>query len=150
MYLNTQTLSQSFFNFGLNACKVIFDFFTRKFLKFSGRASRTEFFVILFFIFCLFEIVFCFLEATILLSPFRARLFVLFIFFITLPSFCLTIRRLHDFNFNGYWFFLFIFFVIAIELFTGSAFLENANLYLKQRLSSVSYTHLTLPTILLV
>ena len=69
--------------------------------KINGRSSRKEYILFLLTFFISFYILY-FLT---LQKPNFAMSIMIFIFLAisTVISFCLTIRRLHDLNFNGYW-----------------------------------------------
>jgi uncharacterized membrane protein YhaH (DUF805 family) len=75
---------------------------------FDGRSTRKEFWVF-FFGSLLFSIPFMFLDVILgLYSPSAGMgpLTGLILFLMVIPSFSLSVRRLHDIDFNGWWFFI--------------------------------------------
>ena len=81
---------------------------TKKYFQFSGRANRKEYAIFLGIFFLLYHI-FDTIEVTTEQSLLKTSLYliiVIFLVFLTIPSITITVRRLHDLNFCGWWFFL--------------------------------------------
>lgn len=87
--------------------------FSKKYFQFSGRASRKEYisFILFYSLINLTVKILFFVTNQEFLSAF---VFCSILFF-TIPSITLTVRRLHDFNFSGYWNFIIIFILCLNE-----------------------------------
>ncbi len=96
----------------MNAVKTYFlDVITKHYFDFNGRADRTQYWLYQLFLFIscfILDIIFFFLEffleemlGAILFLP--AILFLLYDLALILPTLGITVRRLHDINFRGWW-----------------------------------------------
>lgn len=96
----------------MNAVKTYFlDVITKHYFDFNGRANRTQYWLYQLFLFIscfILDIIFFFLEffleemlGAILFLP--AILFLLYDLALILPTLGITVRRLHDINFRGWW-----------------------------------------------
>ena len=84
--------------------KILYDSLTKKYFQFSGRASRKEYWGIYLLVSLACYIVFFIIKNHHFLGLKIVYLSVIILFFIGIPSIFVSIRRLHDFNFNGWWF----------------------------------------------
>lgn len=87
---------------------------TKKYFQLKGRANREEYFIIyLLTILCFKSTIFLFEY-----NNYQINLFIilstLFCIFLLSPSITVTIRRLHDCNLKGSWFFCFLLFSLLI------------------------------------
>ena len=87
--------------------KILRDSLIKKYFQFSGRASRKEYWVVY-----LLGVFLC--QVTFLLSLYYSNLVInnlylilFFVFVLTPPFIAVSVRRLHDFNFNGWFILLF-------------------------------------------
>lgn len=107
--------------------RVVLDFFTRKFFKLSGRASRIEFLIIsILDISEILDIPIRFLIS--LLSKDSNHFWVVLILFI--PLTCSAVRRLHDIEFSSYWVFIYLLFLASYNLFSFEHFHDTLNVFL--------------------
>jgi uncharacterized membrane protein YhaH (DUF805 family) len=97
--------------------KILRDSLIKKYFQFSGRASRKEYWVVY-----LLGVFLC--QVTFLLSLYYSNLvinnlyLILFLVFVLTPPFiAVSVRRLHDFNFNGWFILLFYLIDFLIEYF---------------------------------
>ena len=67
----------------------------KKYFQFSGRASRKEYWILYLFTYFIMYLLVFFKEYPLVM-------FTIFLIFIV-PYISLSIRRLHDFNFSGFW-----------------------------------------------
>lgn len=95
--------------------KILYDSLTKKYFQFSGRANRREYWIVflsgifLFWVISLLSLYYYNLIVNlIIINPYLAwptACLILFLVFGAMPPFVtITVRRLHDFNFNGWWF----------------------------------------------
>lgn len=89
--------------------KILLESLTTKYFQFSGRASRKEYWGMY-----LLDIISCCIVFFIIknndifgLKIIWFSVFLLFLFL--LPSITVSIRRLHDINFSGWWFLIIVF-----------------------------------------
>ncbi len=86
----------------MNAVKTYFlDVFTKHYCDFNGRANRTQYWLYNLFLFIslfILNIIFLFLEEK--LGKILSAICNLALF---LPTVGITVRRLHDINFRGWW-----------------------------------------------
>jgi len=84
--------------------KILWESLTTKYFQFSGRASRKEYWGIYLLVSVACYIVFFIIKNNDILGLQIVYLSIFILFFIGIPSIFVTVRRLHDFNFNGWWF----------------------------------------------
>ncbi len=72
----------------------------KKYATFKGRASRKEFWMYILFI-CIFSI--CNAMIGFLVGANEAQIITMFIIITFVPTFAISIRRLHDINRSGIW-----------------------------------------------
>jgi len=94
---------------------------TTKYFQFSGRASRKEYWTIYLLVSLACYIVFFIIKNHDILGLRIVCLSVFILFFIGIPSISVTVRRLHDINFSGWWFLTIIFFEVW-----GNDFFNNS------------------------
>jgi len=111
-------------NYIKNLFKIYIECFTNKYFQFSGRANRREFFIFLLFdtiisllihylsipLFFIFYLLINivpsserFVERIYENFNFTVWIYFLYLIISIIPSLTVSIRRLHDFNFNGWW-----------------------------------------------
>lgn len=81
---------------------------TKKYFQLKGRANRKEYMIFLgiyFLLYYMFDTIDVTAEQTFL-KTFLYLLIVISLVFLTIPSITIMVRRLHDLNLNGFWFFL--------------------------------------------
>lgn len=107
-----------------NNLKIVFNCITQKYLKFESRTSRKEFWS---FLICSMLLMFILEGIFFILSILASRGYTskdtsfllklsinsLFVIFFTIPLIAVTVRRLHDLNFSGWWY---LFFTTPISL----------------------------------
>lgn len=81
------------------------EWYNNKFANFSGRATRSEYGIWLFFMFLMFIVVSLF-AYSINDNLIRALDFQIFIFLLFIPLQAVTVRRIRDLGFNGGYIFL--------------------------------------------
>jgi uncharacterized membrane protein YhaH (DUF805 family) len=101
---------------------ILINSLTKKYFQFSGRANRKEYIIFTIFFFFLFEFLTLFPsndysnlnKNSIIFSEIELCVYVLlfFIIFSIIPSISISIRRLHDLNFNGWW----IWFILLLNM----------------------------------
>ena len=101
--------------------KILWESLTTKYFQFSGRASRKEYWTIYLLVSLACYIVFFIIKNHDILGLRIVYLSVFILFFIGIPSISVTVRRLHDINFSGWWFLTIIFFEVW-----GNDFLNNS------------------------
>ena len=84
--------------------KILCESLTTKYFQLSGRASRKEYWGIYLLVSVACYIVFFIIKNNDILGLKIVYLSIIILFFIGIPSIFVSIRRLHDFNFNGWWF----------------------------------------------
>ena len=101
--------------------KILWESLTTKYFQFSGRASRKEYWTIYLLVSLACYIVFFIIKNHDILGLRIVYLSVFILFFIGIPSISVTVRRLHDINFSGWWFLTIIFFEVW-----GNDFFNNS------------------------
>lgn len=95
--------------------RILWESLTKKYFQFFGRASRKEY--------CFFwllqliggNVVFFIIKNNEIFGLKIVYLSIFILFLFLLPSITVSVRRLHDFNFNGWWFLIIILFDIWIN-----------------------------------
>ncbi len=92
---------------------ILINSITKKYFQFSGRANRKEYIVFTVFFFLLCKFLELFVFSDLVNSDIRSMNFyeiesyiyiaLFFVLFLFIPSLSITVRRLHDLNFNGWW-----------------------------------------------
>ena len=106
---------------------ILFNSLTKKYFQFSGRTNRREYIVFTIFFFFLFEFLTLFPSKdysninknSIIFSEIELCVYILlfFILFSIIPSISITVRRLHDLNYSGWWVWLICLLNILIFIF---------------------------------
>ena len=95
--------------------RILWESLTTKYFQYSGRSSRKEY--------CFFwllqliggNVVFFIIKNNEIFGLKIVYLSIFILFLFLLPSITVSVRRLHDFNFNGWWFLIIILFDIWIN-----------------------------------
>ena len=102
---------------------ILINCFTKKYFQFKGRANRKEYIVFSVFFLLIAKFLGLFIPDNFMSSngdsidfskiEYPVYIILFFVLFLAIPSLSLTIRRLHDLNFSGWWT-LFIFFICIL------------------------------------
>lgn len=96
--------------------KILRESLTTKYFQFSGRADRKEYWITCLFIFFVMYLL-------VFLKPYPLAMFAIFITS-CIPFMSLSVRRLHDFNFSGFWELLIVI-IMYLVLYTKLMFFTN-------------------------